>query len=168
MTDKPSRLKRMWNIVSGKHPLENNDGTVTTRHGRYIVPYKIHVKPNGAIDSNLPDVLAQPRMAELMAQMAPLLKTAPGDKFVLDETTGDFYLKSDIEQNGVAKAKPLGQIDIAAEKDLFILAAEEILNTRAFGPRTAAPPPLHDGLTGKAQPRRLPPPGQPPRKPNGR
>jgi len=71
MTDKPSGLKKLWNILSGKHPLENPDGTVTTRHGRRIIPYRITVSPQGAVGSNLPDVLAQPRMKELIAQMQP-------------------------------------------------------------------------------------------------
>lgn len=164
MTDKPSRLKRLWNMLGGKHPLENNDGTVTTRHGRHIIPYKMTVKNNGAIDSNLPDVLAQPRMTELLAQMRPMLGAPAGDKFMLDETTGDFYLKSDIQKNGVDKAKPLGQIDVGTEKTLFSLAAEEILQERAFGPRAPQSPTLHDGMTGTAHPRRLPAPKPPRRK----
>jgi hypothetical protein len=114
MTDKPSGLKILWNILSGKHPLENPDGTVTTRHGRRIIPYRITVNHQGAVGSNLPDVLAQPRMKELIAQMQPLAESRTAkDKFALDETTGDFFLQSDVRKYGAAKAKPLGQIDVA-------------------------------------------------------
>lgn len=161
MTDRPSGLKRLWNILSGKHPLENPDGTVTTRHGRRIIPYRIAVNHQGAVGSNLPEVLAQPRMKELVAQMQPLAESrAAKDKFVLDETTGDFFLQSDVRKYGAAKAKPLGQIDVAIEKDLFILAAEEIFLRRSFGPPAPRKGPLHDDMTGKTRPRQLPPPAR--------
>ena len=157
MTDKPSGLRRLWNRLSGKHPLENRDGTVTTRHGRHIIPYRTHLRRDGGLDSNLRDVLAQPRLRELMRQMRPLLTAPAGDKFVLDETTGDFFLKSDVQKHGAAKAKPLGQIDVAAEKDLFILAGEEIFIDRAFGPAAARRRgPANDSMT--AAPTRKPRP----------
>jgi hypothetical protein len=166
MTDRPSGLKKLWNILSGKHPLENPDGTVTTRHGRHIIPYRTTINRQGAVGSNLPAVLAQPRVHELMAQMQPLVdSTAPADKFVLDETTGDFFLKSEVRKHGAAKARPLGQIDVATEKDLFILAAEEVTLCRSFGPHPPQPPALKDGMTGKTVPRQLPPPPKPPAPP---
>jgi hypothetical protein len=171
MTDKPSGLKKLWNILSGKHPLENPDGTVTTRHGRHIIPYRQTLDRNGALGSNLPAVLAQPRMHELMAQMQPLADSrAANDKLMLDETTGDFFLKSDVQRHGAAKAKPLGQIDIATEKDLFIFAAEEITLRRHFGPPPARRGDLRDSMTGQPVPRSLPPlppptgPRRPPRR----
>lgn len=158
MTDKPSGLKKLWKILSGKHPLENPDGTVTTLHGRHIIPYRLTLGRNGALGSNLPAVLAQPRLHELIAQMQPLAESrAVNDKFMLDETTGDFFLKSDVQRNGAVKAKPLGQIDVATEKDLFILAAEEVILRRSFGPRPHRPDDLRDDMTGKTFPRSLPP-----------
>ncbi|MDY0009794.1 MAG: hypothetical protein RBS08_08810 [Bdellovibrionales bacterium] len=159
MTDKPSRLQKLWNILGGKHPQQNADGTVTTCHGRHIIPYRSTLDHRGGIVSNLADVLAQPRMHELIAQMQPLAQSHSRDKLVLDETSGFFYLKSDITKNTLRRAEPLGQIDPQTEKDLFILAAEETLLRRAFpaaGQRKDLPP-LYDDMTGKTYDRQLPP-----------
>lgn len=167
MTDKPSRLQKLWNILGGKHPQQNADGTVTTCHGRHIIPYRSTLDHRGGIVSNLADVLAQPRMHELIAQMQPLAQSHSRDKLVLDETSGFFYLKSDITKNTLRRAEPLGQIDPQTEKDLFILAAEETLLRRAFpaaGQRKDLPP-LYDDMTGKTYDRQLPPLPPAPRKP---
>ncbi len=158
-----SRLQKLWNFLAGRLPHENRDGTVTTRHDRHIIPYRLTATRGGAVCTNLPEFLAQPRVQELYLQMQAIVGTPPRNKFVLDETTGDFFLKSDIERHGHRGARPLGQIDVETEKALFIHAGEMAMRDYHFGLSPKPPRHMHDGMTGKRYKAALPPPPKPPK-----
>src|SRR6218665_323100 len=162
MAKPPSRLQKLWNFLAGRLPHENRDGTVTTRHGLRIIPYRLTATRGGAVCTNLPEFLAQPRVQELYLQMQAIVGTPPRNKFVLDETTGDFFLKSDIQQHGARRAKPLGQIDVETEKALFVHAGEMAMRDYHFGLNPQAPRrSILDAMTGKRHKPALPPPPKP-------
>lgn len=68
------------------------------------------------------------RMAELKRQMRPLL-TSPvrNDRIMLNHETGDFYLRSDVEKNGMDNATSLGRIDLKNEVTMYKYAARDVL-----------------------------------------
>lgn len=71
------------------------------------------------------------RMAELKRQMRPLLSSSvANDRIMLNHETGDFYLRSDVEKNGMDQATALGRIDLATEVTMFKYATREMLNLK--------------------------------------
>lgn len=154
--EKPSRLRKFWNALSGKNPDENADGTITTKHGNKIIPYRVEVTGRGGLRANVAEFMSQPRVREIRQQMAPLLKTKPGDKFLLDEETGDFYLQSDVEKQGAENTNPLGQIDMAHELSLFKHAGQMIMMKKMFGDASHDNPIVLEEGTGKVYPKNDP------------
>lgn len=129
---------------------------VLTSHGRSITPYRIEVTDRGSIRSNLIEFATQPRVRELAAQMKPLLKAKPDDGLMLDEGTGRFYLKSQLERYGVEKAEALGEIDMKTEIMLFKHAAQNVAMQRLFGDASPRNPIVLDEATGKVYPKNNP------------
>lgn len=138
-------LKAFLKTVFGYEARGADSGTVVTKHGREIIPYKISIhkyslgSPAVAY-SNLGDFLGQPRALELKEQMKALLTSPSGDRFVLHPDSGDFYLASDIDCVGIERATALGQIDIALEEKLFKLVGERILASKIFNGVSAENP----------------------------
>lgn len=133
MHDKPSLLRQAWNLLRGHDRLENKDGTLTTKFGARIVPYRITVSRTGlSLRANVDAFCFQPRAFELQEQMKPLLTAQPGDSIVLDDRSGKFYLQSALTRDG-GRAHPLGQIDLALEKLLFEHAKRMIVMRKLFG-----------------------------------
>lgn len=154
--EKPSRLRRLWNKLSGKNENENADGTITTKHGNHIIPHRVFVSDRGGISNNMAAFMSQPRVRELKQLMAPLLKTRRGDIFLLDEETGDFYLQSDVKKQGAENAKPLGQIDMAVELPLFKHASQMVMMKKMFGDASYDNPIVLDERTGNVYPKNDP------------
>ncbi len=150
--EKPSYLRRLWNKVSGKDENENADGTITTKHGHQIIPHRVFISDRGGLRNNIPEFMSQPRMRELKQLMQPILKTKAGDIFLLDEETGDFYLKSDVNQKGADRAVPLGQIDMAYELPLFKMAGQLVMMQKMFGDARPDNPIVLEEGTGKVYP----------------
>ena len=115
------------------------DGTVKTKHGRNIIPYRIEVRVEPFMGWHMSADLSyyrQPRMVELAAQIAPLRSSPKGDRLHLNEETGDFYLQSDVDKNGLAHATILGQIDVRYERDMLKIQEDRILIPKSvFGPK---------------------------------
>lgn len=154
--NKPSYLRRLWNALSGKDENENADGTITTKHGNHIIPHRVFVSGRGGVRNNMGEFMSQPRVRELKALMAPLLKTAAGDIFLLNEETGDFYLQSDVKKLGADKAQPLGQIDMAVELPLFKHAGQMVMMRKMFGDASHDNPIVLDERTGNVYPKNDP------------
>ncbi len=109
--------------MRGRHSLENADGTITTKFGARIIPYCIKTSHSGSVSANVGAFMAQPRMHEIRKQLeAAAPKTDKNDMCLLDGD-GNFYLKSVLDRDG-PKAKPVGQIDMALELDIFKFAIE--------------------------------------------
>lgn len=71
------------------------------------------------------------RMAELKRQMRPLLSSpVRNDRIMLNHETGDFYLRSDVEKNGMDQATALGRIDLNTEIPMFKFASRETLSQK--------------------------------------
>lgn len=150
--EKPSYLRRLWNRLSGKPANENADGTITTKHGNRIIPHRVFVTGGGGLRNNMSEFMSQPRVHALKQLMAPLLKTGAGDKFLLDEDTGDFYLQSDVKKYGAGNARPLGQIDMDAELPLFKHAGQMMMMRKMFGDASHDNPIVLEEGTGKVYP----------------
>jgi|GEM_PF-1735255 len=150
--ERPSPLRRLWNKLSGKHENENADGTIITRHGRKIIPFRVTVTGRGGVRNNIVAFMSQPRVRELQRQMAPLLKTRAGDKLLLDDATGDFYLQSERDDLGAERVRPLGQIDMAVEEPLFKSAAQQVMMRKLFGDARPDNPIVLDERTGNVYP----------------
>lgn len=154
--EKPSRLRKIWNAFCGKDPDENADGTITTKHGNKIIPHRVEVTGRGGLRANVAEFMSQPRVRELKQQMAPVLKTKAGDLFLLNEETGDFYLKSDVARLGAGQAKPLGQIDMKHELPLFKHASQMVMMKKMFGDASYDNPIVLDERTGAVYPKNDP------------
>lgn len=186
MPSKPSALRRFWNALSGRGPgiddaleapadIAENTRTrvlrkqakydftrattyphkVLTKHGRAIIPYRVTASGHG-IASNVFEFGAQPRVRELSAQMAPLLKSRRDDGLMLDESSGRFYLKSDIDAHGVKPERALGEIDMKTEIMLFNHAAQMTAMRRMFGDARPDNPIVLEEGTGKVYPKNNP------------
>lgn len=153
---KPSSLRRLWNKLTGRNENENADGTITTKHGNHIIPHRVFVSDRGGIRNNMAEFMSQPRVRELKQLMAPLLETRAGDKFLLDEETGDFYLQSEVKKYGAEKAQPLGQIDMAVELPLFKHAGQMVMMQKMFGDASYDNPVVLDERTGNVYPKNDP------------
>ncbi len=156
MGEKLKKLREIWNKLTGFDPRRNADGTMTTKHGNRIIPYKVTVTHNGGMHANVAEFMFQPRVRELEKQMAPLLAAGHQERLVLDPETGNFYLNSDIERNGIAKATALGQIDLDLEKDLFKAAAQAVGMEKLFHGASHDNPIVLDEGTGRVYPQNNP------------
>lgn len=131
---KPSLLRQAWNLLRGRDRLENKDGTLTTKFGARIVPYRITVSRNGlSMSANVHEFCFQPRAYELQEQMKPLLTARPGATIALDERSGKFFLQSTLDGDGMVCRIALGQIDPALEKSLFERARQMTIMRRISG-----------------------------------
>jgi len=156
MGEKLKKLRDILNALTGYDPRRNADGTMTTKHGNRIIPYKITVTHNGGMHANVVEFMFQPRVRELEKQMAPLLAADHRERLVLDPDTGNFYLNGDIERNGIAKATPLGQIDLDLEQDLFRAAAQAVGMEKLFHGASHDNPIVLDEGTGRVYPQNNP------------
>ncbi len=111
-------MKMLEDVNPPSHMLQK-DGTILTKHGRSILPMRVHVSPGGGLRIHS-GYYSQPRVRELMKQLAPLLNNSAGDSVFLNEETGDFSLMSD-------KGKILGQIDVLWESRMLSFAKDQIL-----------------------------------------
>ncbi|WP_435640986.1 hypothetical protein [Micavibrio aeruginosavorus] len=69
----------------------------------------------------------QNRISELKRQMHPLLSSpVRNDRIMLNHETGGFYLRSDVEKNGMDNASALGRIDLKTEYGVFKTAAKQV------------------------------------------
>lgn len=156
MGERLKKLRDILNALTGFDPRRNADGTMTTKHGNRIIPYKVTVTHNGAMHANVVEFQFQPRVRELQKQMAPLLAADHQERLVLDPETGNFYLNGDIERNGIAKATVLGQIDLDLEKDLFKAAAQAVGMEKLFHGASYDNPIVLDEGTGRVYPQSNP------------
>jgi hypothetical protein len=143
------KLRDILNALTGHDPRRNADGTMTTKHGNRIIPYQVTVTPDGGLHANVVRFRFQPRVRELMQQMAPLLEASYGETLLLHPETGDFYLRGDVERNGIGKATALGQIDMDLEESLFRAAAETTAMKKMFGDARHDNPIVLDERTGR-------------------
>ena len=73
----------------------------------------------------------QERVSALKQQMAPLLSSpVVNDRIMLDFLTGAFYLRSDVQKNGMQNATKLGTIDIERDYDQYHAAARQVLHEK--------------------------------------
>ena len=79
------------------------------------------------------------RLAQLIAQMNPLLSSPTADVLMLDEGTGAFYLQSEIYQKGLDGAQELGRIDMKQEEPLFRQASRTVMRKKQQSVETPAP-----------------------------
>lgn len=156
--EKPSLWRRLRDAFSlkGVHSNVNADGTITTKHGNKIIQHRVTVSDRGGLRANVVEFMTQPRVHELRQQMTPILKTKAGDKFLLDEETGDFYLQSDVDKLGAENAKPLGQIDMRYELPLFNHAGQMTMMNKMFGDARPDNPIVLEEGTGKVYPKNDP------------
>lgn len=125
MMRKRENCETLFNAARLKDSDINDDGTMTTKHGRHIVPLRAKFKDTdagGIRTQNLPEFLSQPRVKEIRAQVSEV-NYAKGQDVILNKDTGDFYLK-DVNESAesVLNKAPLGQIDLDSEKSLFTAA----------------------------------------------
>lgn len=179
----PSALRRMWTSLFGPSADEINAAPedmsqstrdylrgrqakydfnkattyphkVLTSHDRAIIPYRVTADGRG-LHSNLIEFASQPRVRELYQQMQPLLTARRDDILMLDDSSGRFYLKSELDKCGADKAKPLGEIDLKTERMLFSHAAQNIGMKRLFGGASYDNPIVMDE-SGKVYPKNNP------------
>ena len=148
MGEKLKKLRDILAAAVGIDPRRNSDGTMTTRHGNRIIPYQVTAKPGG-LHANVIEFQFQPRVRELQRQMQPLLDAPYGETLVLHPETGNFYLRSDVEKNGIDKAAALGQIDMELEESLFKAAAQWVSMGKLFGGASYDNPIVLDEGTGR-------------------
>lgn len=113
------------------------DGTIRTKHGRNIFPYRVSVNCSdpmlGWSMSADMRYYTQPRMIELAEQIRPLRTSPQNDHIHINEETGDFYLHSDVQKNGIENATLLGQIDVALERDMLKWQESRIRTPKMVG-----------------------------------
>ncbi|MCB9991851.1 MAG: hypothetical protein H6867_10890 [Rhodospirillales bacterium] len=149
------KLLSVFNALIGRDPRRNPDGTMTTRHGNRIIPYRV-TAGGGSIRSNLIEFMRQPRVRELQRQLEPLLKAGPDEKITVNPDTGSFYLASDIRKNGMVKATVLGQIDLDLEKELLDHALQLVMMHKLFRGASPENPIILDEVTGRVYPKNDP------------
>jgi hypothetical protein len=142
-------IKAIWHKVIGRDPRLNDDGTITTKHGNRIIPYKIGGGPNGGLASNLGAFMFQPRVQEIKAQIDHV-NYAKGQSVIIDSESGDFYIKNlhDSEEI-IRKRPPLGQIDVELEEGLFRQALQQHKMHQLFGDCSPENPIVLDERNGR-------------------
>ena len=152
-------LKALWNKITGRDPRGsrlNDDGTMTTKHGNRIIPYKLELNGRGGVRANVAEFMFQPRVREIFTQVADV-NYSMGQSVILDRETGDFYQinKGDTEDL-VRKKIPLGQIDVELEERIFRIALQRHKMHQLFGDCSPDNPVVLDESSGRVYPQNDP------------
>lgn len=150
------KLKSIWHKIIGRDPRMNDDGTMTTKHGRHIIPYSVEVTGSGGIQTNVADFISQPRVREIAKQL-DAVDFGKGDSVSLDVDTGDFYLHTaEDDQNPDTLREPLGQIDVELEEGMLKHALQMKKMKYLFGDCSPSNPIVLDESTGRVYPANAP------------
>lgn len=142
-------IKKIWHSVTGRDPRLNDDGTMTTKHGNKIIPYKVEVTRRGGISCNVAQFMFQPRVREIR-DLVSAVDYSQGQSVILDTDSGDFYLKNEGQsEESIRQTDPLGQIDVELEEGIFRKALELHKMQQLFGDCSPENPIVLDERSGR-------------------
>lgn len=147
-------LKKIWHAITGYDPRLNEDGTITTKHGHRIIPFKVQHRP-GLFYNNAAEHMNQPRVKDIRNTVTSVNYTQ-GQTVVLDKDSGNYYLKNaDESDSDVTDRQPLGQIDLELEQKIFETALMLHKMKQLFGDCSRENPVCVDD-SGKVYPKNNP------------